>query len=216
MNNISEDSLIWSTLDAKPLVPNDWDFFWNAWNKFAGPSYLVKTDPAGNRLSETSKNKEFFQGLNIYADDPKLLVDNHWSLPFLDYKEIFPNILEDISLTIPWAKIHHLRLWNSTIPIPFHRDHASEPIALRSMIYDENKTPTFKVFHDKAGVSYVNLPSETNWFVYNNKKCLHGSNKFEGVKKIILLIIHTVKDKTLFLDHLKSSAQKYPDHQKYF
>jgi len=216
MNNINSDNLIWSALEAAPLVPQDWDLFWSAWKKHAGPSYLSKSDPAGNRVSETSKDKEFFKGLNIYAKDESVLTDGHWSLPYLDYKEIFPNILDDIYAAMPWiGEVQVCRLWNSTIPIPFHRDYTTEAIALRAMIYDENPTGTFKVFKMGSGVNYVNLPADTNWFVYNNKTCLHGSVKSEGLEKIILLIVHTLKDKDMMEDHFKKSAEKFPGHYKY-
>ena len=217
MDNISQDTLVWTALDAKPLVPNDWDLFWSAWKEHAGPSYLAKSDPAGNRLSETSKDKEFFKGLNIYAKDESVLTEGHWRLPYLNYKEIFPNILDDIHAAMPWVgEVQVCRLWNSTIPIPFHKDYTAEPVAIRAMIYDENPKGTFKVFKMGAGVNYVNLPKGTNWFAYNNEKCLHGSDKSAGVEIIILLIVHTLKDKAMMEDHFKKSAAKFPDHHRYF
>jgi hypothetical protein len=48
------------------------------------------------------------------------------------------------------------------MPIPWHRDHTREPGALRAMIYNENKNPTFKVFHPKGGTHYVDLPEDSN------------------------------------------------------
>jgi len=217
MNNINTDNLIWAALSAPPLVPQDWDLFWKKWKEHAGPSYLVKSDPAGNRLSETSKNKEFFIGLNIYAKDEKMLEDGHWKLPYLNYKEIFPNVVDDMYAACPWIdEILALRLWNSSINIPFHKDHTAEPVALRSIIYDENPKCTFKVFKMGAGVNYVTLPKDTNWFVYNNATCLHGSDKTEGVNKVILLVVHTLKDKDMMENHFKTSAEKYPDHHRYF
>jgi hypothetical protein len=211
MSNITEENLIWAALDAPKLVPADWDIFWKKWKEHAGPSYLVKSDPAGNALSETSKDKEFFIGLNIYAKDKEILENGHWKLPYLDYTEIFPNVLDDIHAACPWIEdIVACRLWNSSINIPFHRDYGPTDVAIRSIIYDENPKCTFKVFKRKAGVNYVKLPDDTNWFVYNNATCLHGSDKNDGLNKVILLIVHTLKDKSMMEDHLKSSASKYP------
>jgi len=221
MENISEDSLVWTVLDGARIQPNDWDFFWQAWNKHAGASYIVKLDPAGNQDSEyarTGKRTEFFKGLNIYAKYEKLLIDPHWVMPFLDYRQIFPNVLEDLAKCAPWAEIHLCRLWMSSMPIPWHRDHVSEPGALRAMIYDENKKATFKVFHPKAGVHYVDLPTEpheSNIFMYNNATCYHGSDREEGVNKIILLTGHKTLNRELLHDHLRRSAEKYSNRYKY-
>ena len=217
---ISEDNLIWSTLDSPRLEPSDWDLFWSKWNEHAGASYIANGDPAGNKDSKyeaTGKRTEFFKGLNIYAKDPSVLTDGHWVLPFLDYKEIFPNLIDDIHRCCPWvSEVLVARLWQSTMPIPMHRDHSLEDVALRAMIYDENSKPTFKVFKPGAGVNYVNLSKDgSNWFVYNNKKCLHGSDKEEGVNKIILLIVHRCGSKNDMIHHFRSSAEKYPDLSLY-
>lgn len=218
MNNITEDNLIWTVLDGPRIQPNDWDFFWAAWNKHAGASHIIKSDPAGNIASENSKQIDFFKGLNIYAKHKDMLIDNHWEVPFLDYREIFPNVLDDLKTALPWAEIQFCRLWMSNVPIPWHRDHTKEPGAFRAMIYNENKKPTFKVYHPRAGVHYVDLPSEqdqSNMFLYNNSTCFHGSDREEGVNKIILLTIHKTLDREMLNEHLRRSAEKYSTRNKY-
>jgi len=215
MDNISEDNLIWTVLDAPKIQPNAWNFFWEQWKKYSGASHIVKSDPAGNIASETSKGIDFFKGLNIYAKHPDMLKDNHWQVPFLDYREIFPNVIDDLHSAVPWAEIHFCRLWMSNVPIPFHRDHTKEDVALRAMIYNENPRGTFKVFNAAAGVNYVELPEDSNMFAYNNAKCLHGSDREEGVNKMILLTIHKTKDKQAMEEHFKRSAGKYPGRFKY-
>jgi len=222
MSNYTEENLIWSALDAPLIQPNNWDLFWDAWNKHAGSSYLIKSDPAGNILSPTTQDTDFFKGLNIYSIDDRLINGgNHWQVPYLDYKEIFPNVLDDLHAAFPWAQFIFCRLWMSNIPIPWHRDHAPEAGALRAMIYNENKKPTFKVFNPSQifnpshGKYYVDLPETTNTFIYNNKVCMHGSDREEGINKIILLTLHLIKDRQLFEEHLKKSAEKYPANHKY-
>lgn len=214
MSNISEDSLIWTVLDAPKLEPANWDVFWDQWNKHAGASVIGKADPAGNkdsRFEKTGERTVFFKGLNIYAKNEKDLVDGHWQLPYLSYTEIFPNLLDDIYKAIPWVEeVLLCRLWNSTMAIPYHKDHTLEDVAIRSMIYDENDKGTFKIWKHGIAETYVDLPKETNWFVYNNSKCLHGSDKVEGVNKIILLTVHKTKSKEDMIKHFESSAEKYP------
>ena len=218
--DITQDRLIWSLLDAPRLQPSSWDLFWSKWNEHAGASYIAKDDPVGNKDSNyaaTGKRTEFFKGLNIYAKDPAALSEGHWVLPYLDYREIFPNLLDDIHAACPWvSEVMFARLWQSTMSIPMHRDHTLEDVALRAMLYDENAKPTFKVFKPGAGVNYVDLPKDgSNWFVYNNKQCLHGSDKEEGVNKIILLVVHRCADKSLMIDHLRSSSLKNPGRYAY-
>lgn len=215
MNKYTENNIIWSILDAKKLVPSDWNLFWKSWNNYAGPSYIQKPDPAGNRDSEyliTGKRTEYFNGLNIYCKDKNVIKNGHWSLPYLNYKDIFPNVLNDLHNNFPWVKNFYVcRLWMSSRDIPLHRDHTLEDLALRAMIYDENEKSTFKVHHEEKGTSYIHLNNETNCFVYNNKTCLHGSDKIEGFNKIILLTVYSVKDRNLMLEHIKNSSEKYQD-----
>jgi hypothetical protein len=218
VDNISEEKLVWTILDAPRIQPKDWDFFWKAWEQHAGASRIVKNDPAGNNASDRSKAIDYFKGLNIYAQEESMLSDGHWEMPFLDYKEIFPNVLDDLHAACPWAEIIFCRLWMSNVPIQYHRDFAPEDVALRAMIYDENPKTTFKVFKPSAGVSYVDLPkesNETNMFAYNNTTCLHGTDRTEGVNKIILLTLHKCVDKEQMIEHFKRSAEKYPERFKY-
>ncbi len=215
MENKTEDNLVWTVLDAPKIEPANWELFWDAWEKHSGSSYIVKSDPAGNVASENSKKIDFFKGLNIYASHPSLLEDNHWQVPYLPYQEIFPDLLEQLEVAFPWAEILFCRLWMSNQPIPWHRDHSTEPGALRAMIYNENKRPTFKVFHPRAGTNYVNLPEDSNSFMYNNSTCMHGSDRDEGINKIIMLMIHKTKDKQLLNEHLARSAEKFPGRFKY-
>lgn len=219
MPEITEDSLIWTVIDAPKLEPENWEKFWDMWNKHAGASYINGADPAGNKDSKYAKTGErtqFFKGLNLYAKDEKDLIDGTWELPYLNYKEIFPNLLDDIYNAMPWIEeLLVCRLWNSTMNIPYHRDHTLEDVALRAMIYDENPKGTFKVWKPGINRAYVELPKESNWFAYNNAKCLHGSDKTEGINKIILLTVHKTKNKEQMLDHFKASAEKYPNHFLY-
>jgi len=109
-------------------------------------------------------------------------------------------------------------LWMSNMPIQLHRDFAPEDVALRAMIYDENPKTTFKLYKPNAGINYVDLPkgpNETNMFAYNNTTCLHGTDRVDGVNKIILLTIHKTKDKQAMEEHFKRSAGKYPGRFKY-
>jgi hypothetical protein len=218
MSSITEDNLIWSALDAPIIQPNNWDFFWDAWNKHAGASYIDRKDPSGNQDStyeKTGKRTEFFKGLNIYAKDMTALDEGYWKMPFLDYEEIFPNVLDDLHSAFPWAEIELCRLWMSNMPIPWHKDFTREAGALRAMIYNENTKPTFKVFNARCGVNYVDIPPETNTFIYNNSTCMHGSDRDDGVNKIILLTVHKTKDKDMLNEHLRTSAEKYPNNCKY-
>ena len=215
MTNFTEDKLVWTTFDAPLIKPTNWDLFWDAWNKHSGSSYIVKSDPAGNNASENSKKIDFFRGLNIYAKHENLLTDNHWQVPYLPYQEIYPDLLEQLEAAFPWAEIMFCRLWMSNQPIPWHRDHSSEPGALRAMIYNENNKPTFKVFHPRAGTNYVDLPEESNTFMYNNSTCMHGSDREDGVNKIIMLIIHKTKDREGLNQHLAKSAERFPGRFKY-
>lgn len=215
----SVEKLIWTALDAPRLEPNNWDLFWEKWNQHAGPSYIKGIDPRGNRDPGAAfgQRTDFFKGLNIYTKDQSSITNGYWELPFLDYKEIFPNLLDDIYAACPWVnEVTFARLWRSNRQIGLHRDYDPNVVALRSMIYDENNKPTFKVVKPGVANSYVDLPKDgTNWFAYNNSACLHGSDKTKDVNKIILLILYRCDDKSKMLDHFRSSREKYPNHCLY-
>jgi hypothetical protein len=218
--DINQDDLVWTLLDAPRLEPSNWELFWEKWHRHAGASYINKADPMGNQDSgyaATGKRTEYFKGLNLYAKDPRMLNEGHWQLPYLSYTEIFPNLLDDVAQACPWvSEVLVARLWQSTMPIPMHRDHTLEDVALRAMIYDENPSPTFKVYKPGGGMHYVDLPADgPNWFAYNNKICMHGSDKVDGINKIILLLVHRCDDKSKMLDHFRISAERHPGRYVY-
>ena len=68
---------------------------------------------------------------------------------------------------------------------------------------------------NKIGVRVINEYPWSNMFAYNNAKCLHGSDREDGVNKMILLTIHKAKDKQAMEEHFKRSAVKYPGRFKY-
>jgi hypothetical protein len=51
--------------------------------------------------------------------------------------------------------------------------------------------------------------------MYNNQTCFHGSDREDGVNKIILLIIHKTKDPVARDEHIKQSAERFPERCKF-
>lgn len=112
---------------------------------------------------------------------------------FTTYKDIFEQIYEYFPLNSP---IKDFSIWSSTKQVSFHRDAANMlnlPTQFRVLLHNPSNSTdtTLRLKTDapeRANDNYfkVHSPLETNSFVWNNLKVMHGST-FTGFKKILFI-----------------------------
>lgn len=187
--------LIYTPLDIPRIeVPdNFYDFFFkNA--KFAHKRLKDSASSAAPNL-DTEQNSAFLSIDSTQTKDNSIWSKNFVSGLISSYKFIFDQINEYLPLNSP---ITEFSLWSSTKQIPFHRDESSfldMPTQFRVMLKDpgagndtmlrlQNHSP----IQEERKTSKCIIPQDTNSFVWNNLRALHGSNITEN-KKILFIPI---------------------------
>jgi hypothetical protein len=83
------------------------------------------------------------------------------------------------------------------------------PVAIRSLIYDTNPSPTFKLrFNETGEQRHVPYTKERNTFAFNNLKFAHGADYHPEYYKILMKSFGRVKDQGLLLKQIQESKEK--------
>ena len=205
------------------------DIFWEIWNREVARVDRQHIDRGA--LGKDSPQMTFTQwdGLAMY-EDQALLSKAAWHTKMSpDLANSQPKFLESIFKSLPFVRIRSVRLWSATREVKAHYD-GNMPISLdgilhfptevRIMINDENPTPTFwltptNMYNPQDKVAdvdkyYINLPQDSNTFIWNNEDFLHGADYNPAYKKILVVIKGWV-DVDKLEELLDRSIAKYPD-----
>jgi hypothetical protein len=222
-------SIPWLPLNVPKIEPDDWDLFWRLWNE--------KNADITRGINETQFWKGLCCWLNPLIDHTKFNYSNtvvdDWSAHFPKMFEQIHNCLPFYSIEkiVLWSNINEVNphFDPDAVIYPF-------PDSLRIMLWDTNTEPTFyinkwperttdfnpapitvrtggnygikteRVPEDKR--MYVNLPADTNTFVFNNGAFLHGAKL---AKPKIIMAVKGRPDIYKWLKALESSYTKYKD-----
>jgi len=202
--------IIATPLDIPSIVPDDWDVFWEIWNKNA--DNLVKTyfipqhpliRPAPNN-SMLGRNNIWI-GMDIYQtslSEKRTL----WSSPYVDIRDKLPKMYQQC-MELPFQHVSAIRIVKSLVDFPPHADDGRDTWRIRAMLYhpwDEQQWTFSLPNNDK--VIPLKLPKETNWFSYNDKNCWHGTT-YNPDREKLLVIVDGYIPKSL----LEKSIEKYKD-----
>ena len=148
------------------------------------------------------------------------LPENINYVPDLNIK--FKSITEQILEYLPFKNVT-FKLWSSFESQGWHRDiscMADIPSQFRIMLYDTNSAPTLYLKRDIPDQGPVDeifkfMPyTDTNTFVWNNLRAVHGSKFTKGYTKILLIIneIDSEIDWNKYEMLLEKSIAKYKDY----
>lgn len=146
--------------------------------------------PAGNN---SSWHNPLWKVLDIYIDPelPSGFGQETISSNYIDLTREFPKFYQKIFDLLPFKKIWFIKFLQNNREILPHRDtdwNFNLPTSFRSLIYDENKEPTFYLRPiDDNKENFVDLPKDLNTFAYNNGNFLHGA-KYHGKSKILMVV----------------------------
>ena len=220
----------WVPLDIPKIEPDDWDLFWKLWNE-------KNADITRSNTKETQYWKGLCCWLNPVIDHTKFNYSNtvveDWSMHF---PKMFAQIRACLPFTfvekiVLWSNIN-------TVNPHFDPDAVIYPFpdSLRIMLWDTNDKPTFymnkwpertedynpmpvtirtnggygiksdMVPQDKR--MYVDIPADTNTFVFNNGAFLHGADL---AKPKIIMAVKGRPNIYKWLKALEASYAKYKD-----
>jgi len=197
--------LVFTPIDLPKIEPDDWLVFWEMWNQYKGTVSKVHMNYALSPAQVGSTS--IWTGLDIYK---KVNTPMTWEAPFFDIKHSLPNMYNAInSLSI---NIIRARLVQSQIPMHSHSDDNVDCWNIRAFIHGNNphKQWYFTKPNDTLGErTYIKMPPDTNWFMYNDLHCWHGTD-FDPDNKKILLQIFCIGNPSV--DYLTSSTKKYEQY----
>lgn len=197
--------IVFTPVDLPIIQPDDWGIFWEIW-KNARPLSKVKMN---NKHSPNPVDTPYdvWIGLDIFKTEMTDKLD--YQAPFHEIQLSLPNMYKLLTNIHP--DIHTIRLCQSRMNIPAHTDNHQDQWHLRSFLhYTGNKQQWYftKPFNMLGKRTYINIPSDTNWFMYHDKNCWHGTD-YDPENTKILLQIFTLGH---YDDLYKKSITKYHDY----
>jgi hypothetical protein len=215
----------WIPLDV-PKLEVDMEQFLSIWDKENIDIVRTASDAAepwdkdAHPLGKKSNwHNPQFKGLDFYSWKKENFAESRdlaWTAKFYEHP-FFDRITEFVLDTLPFHSISHLYIWESVRDVMPHRDAEyfwDLPNMFRIMLNDENDKPTLYTCDvDDGDLHYIELPDDTNTFVWSNGSQIHGSDYHGKRKQIVCIngIFHPKK----YEDLLDRSITKYKDKLNY-
>ncbi len=195
-------------LDFPKIEPDNWDIFWDMWNKHAKSLVKVKYDITNRYKSDAPAGAtDYWIGLDLYRNN----FFSHWQAPLVDVSTVLPNMYNNL-LALELPNIRLIRIVRSLISLGAHSDTGADSWQVRAMLHCDN--PSEHWYYTPYGVKNkesslpLKLPKETNWFTYNDANCHHGTEYFPDSPKYLLQVFY--EGKMSDITHIKG-IDKYPD-----
>lgn len=221
----------WLPLDIPRIEPDDWDLFWRLWNEKNAD--ITRANPQESQywkglccwLNPAIDHTKFNYS-NTVIDDwskhfPKMFEQIKTCLPFFSLEKIVlwsnintvnPHFDPDVVI-YPWPDSLRIMLWDTNDQPTFYvnkrparsEDFNPSPVTVRTGGTGYG-IKSDRVPNDKR--MYVDLPADTNTFVFNNGAFLHGADL---AKPKIIMAVKGRPNIYKWLKALESSYNKYKD-----
>lgn len=199
--------IIATPLDIPRIEPDDWDLFWDIWNKHSGVLTKNFTNQ-GSAVSPENAPKVWI-GLDMFD---RWTGGSAWQAPIFEAEHLFPKMFKTIfDLNLP--SLYRVRFITSLIPIPGHSDDQADRWNIRAFIHHPSTENQwyFNNPGDRDGVrKYLRMPEDSNWFAYNDKYSWHGTD-YDPEKPKILMQLYS-KYVTTDDDLIQRSFAKFKDY----
>jgi hypothetical protein len=214
----------WLPLDIPKIELGPVDSFKDFWEKESIDVLRIKPDvaePFTKELHPLKENSSWhvpsFKGLTLYRHPKSVDAGTFVSKVYNGDNAQMKKLVEQAFDYFPMHTMMEVFIWQSTREIRPHQDQSAFwkcPTEFRSMLHDENDTPTLWTADIKHGdIHYVDPPADTNSFCWSNGTQIHGSD-YHGKKKWLLVVSgiqHSAKSDALF----ERSISKYRDQLNY-
>jgi hypothetical protein len=198
----------WLTVPVPRIEPDDWDLFWKLWNdfKFKSEKYndiwdtiCIWANP--NLTDEQLKTEYPIMKRDRICDwsvhFPNMFKQINQAMPFLSIDKItiasnvkeVPLHIDAIKKFHPWPNAMRVMLWDTNEKPTFYlskwQEEMYEAPIIKSNTPALNQLYYFQKIKNEDKI-YIDLPKESNTFVYSNGEFLHGADLAKS--KIILII----------------------------
>lgn len=164
-----------SVLNIPVIEPTNWDDWWTIWNKHAKTVAKVR----GNHNSSKGR----WIGFDCYRASNYNVIDTPYDSEYVDCRNVLPDLYKFVETC--GLDIQLVRILESKSPFNPHKDHSTESYSIRTMLYDNNPSPTFYYFIN-GRKHFQTLPKESNTWMYKDHLAMHGSNFNPKYKKILI------------------------------
>ncbi len=204
--------------DVEPLFPNNMETFWEIWESKKELLTKIKKDnlnelqSGGNDLDILYQTANF-EGMITWMKNDNYLKGSTWKQNIvLEAPDMWQAYVDEMEAKLPWYQCEVVVLWACIKPVYYHIDPAPltpAPVAVRSLIYDNNPSPTFKLRHNETRQErYVPYTKERNTFGFNNLKFFHGADYNPDHYKILMKSFGRVHNKELLFKQVAESKEK--------
>ena len=208
--HINSNMIIATPLDIPPLVPDDWNVFWEIWHKNADnlvKTYFVPQNPVSRPVPNNSMlgRNDIWFGMDIFqtaSSERRTL----WQSPYVDISHSLPKLYQQC-INLPFSNVRTIRIVKSLKNFSPHADDGLDIWRIRAMLYHpwEEQQWHFSLPDGNKTIP-LSLPKETNWFSYNDKHCWHGTT-YNPDREKLLVIVDGLVQKSL----IEKSIEKYKD-----
>lgn len=201
--------IIFTPIDLPKLEPDNWDKFWDVWNTHA--NRLTKRRMNVDTSDASVGSSDIWKGLDIYRLAQGITA---WEAPYYDISTEFPEMFNTIlRMQETGLRIYQVRLITSLLNVAAHTDDNLDRWAYRS--YFHYTSPKSQWYFTKSGDKegprhYIDLPSNANWFAYNDQQCWHGTDYDPEHPKILAQLY--VADQNVARKIAHDNMEKYKDY----
>jgi hypothetical protein len=204
------------------IEPDDWDLFWKLWenSKRVSVNYnevwnniCIWSNP---NLSKHQLETEYpiikYENIQDWSGHfPKMFKSIAEAMPFETIDKIViasntkevPLHIDAIKKFYPWPNALRVMLWDTNEKSTFYLSKWQDSM-YDCPVIDSNKPALNKLYYqqkiEERDKIYVDLPEESNTFVYSNGEYLHGADL---AKPKIILIVWGTPDKKKWIERLK-------------
>lgn len=200
--------IVATPLNLPRIEPDNWNIFWDIWNEHSADLVKVKQNVSFSAASVG--NTSIWKGIDIFRREIREPPASAWSAPFVDIKKSLPK-LYNVCSSLPFNEVYRVRLITSLCNITAHTDDDRDRWSVRAYFhYTDNKDQWYLTKpHDPKGQRrYLHVPHDTNWFVYNDRHCWHGTDFNPDHPKILLQVYANISNDD---PSIVSSIEKYKE-----
>lgn len=196
--------IVYTPLDLPRLEPDDWNTFWNIWNTHADFAIKKSTNLLDSKAALGSNN--IWRGLDIFK---KLTGRTSWECPYVDISSDLPAMYASIN-QLNIKTLYRVRLLQSLVAVNAHTDDSTDQWKIRGFLYyTDSKSQWYFTRPNDPERTYATLPSNVQWFAYNDKHAWHGTDFNPEHKKILIqLYFKESIDETI----IQSNIETYKDY----
>ena len=173
--------IVYTPLDLPKLEPDNWDTFWNIWDTHS--NYAVKKMMNLPNSKMPVGSSEVWRGLDIFK---RPAGRTSWECPYFDISSDLPLMYESI-IQLNIKTLYRVRLLQSLTDIAAHTDDNTDQWKIRGLLYYTDSKPQWYFTRPNSSEKiYATLPSNVQWFGYNDKHAWHGTDFNSEHKKILI------------------------------